>query len=291
MVAALVVAVGAVLGFNMIALKVALRATDPITAQAISTVIGALAMFPLTRAMGHPLSLPVRRIPGAFGVGMSMTVGSALGVTFGVQRVNAGLAGLLMSATPIMTLVLDYLITRQRHSWHGPAGVVLGFAGVALVASGSGHTELIGVLSMLGGALGWSLGLVIMKQAGRGVPSSTFTTWQMLLGTPVLLLIAYLAAGMQVDWSWLVFLSLAYAGLGAKSLSFVLQMLVLRVGTALHASLPAFIMPLFAAAGGVLLLGERIRLLEVLGAVAILSGVALVIRSQTGEPPEPAVPA
>jgi drug/metabolite transporter (DMT)-like permease len=285
-----VVTVGAILGFNLIALKVAIRASDPITVQALSTVIGVVAMLSLARTVGAPLQLPPRNLMAALAVGLAMTVGSALGVAFGVQRVSAGLAALLLSATPIMALILDYLITRQRHSWHGPAGVLLGFAGVAVVASDSGHSQLLGVAFMLAGAFGWSLGLVLMKRMGPLAPPTTFIAWQMLLGTPVLLMIGYLVTGLQASWSLLFVAALAYAGAGAKAISFLLQLLVLRLGTALHASLTAFVMPVFASAAGALLLGERIQAVEVAGAVAILTGVALVIRSRPGGEAKPAVP-
>lgn len=286
----LVLAVGAILGVNLVALKVAIRASDPITVQGLSTVVGVVAMLGLTGALRAPLALPPRRLPGALAVGMALTVGSSLGVGFGVQRVTAGLAALMLSATPILALALDFLLTRARHSWHGPAGVLLGVVGVAVVAVESGHSQLLGVGFMLLGAFGWSLGLVLMKQAGAGVPPTTFIAWQMLLGTPVLLVIGYFSTGLAATWSGLFVAALAYAGAGAKALSFLLQLLVVRVGTPLHASLTAFVVPLFGSAAGVLVLGERIRAADLLGAVAILSGVALVIRSTPRGRAEPSVP-
>lgn len=270
-IAGLVITIAAILGFNLVALKTAIGASDPITVQALSTVVGVVAMLAVARALSAPMALPRRDMPAALAVGLALTVGSSLGVAFGVQRVNAGLAALLLSATPIWALILDVLVTRVRHSWHGLAGVGLGFLGVAVVASGSGPNELLGVVFMLAGAFGWSLGLVLMNRLGPRVPPATFIGWQMLLGTPVLLVVGYLTTGLTATWSVLFVAALAYAGAMAKAVSFLLQLLVVRLGTALHASLTAFVMPVFASIAGFALLGERIHAVQALGAVAILT--------------------
>ncbi|HEX5203433.1 DMT family transporter [Paractinoplanes rhizophilus] len=276
---ALVVGIAAILGCNMVALKFALRESDPLTIQALATVVGLMTLVIAARAGRKPLRLPRHTLPGVIGVSMGMTVGSSLGVGLGVQRVSAGVAALLMATTPIITLVLDLVVLRHRHTWHGPVGAFLGLAGVAGIAWGTGQGEVLGVLFMLLGSFGWSVGLLAMKSVQGQVPVTSFLAMQMALGVPVLLLASYLVHGLAANWTLIFVAAVIYSGAMAKGVSFLLQLIVVRHGTALHASLSAFLIPVFAFLAGFAFLGERIRAVELVGAVAILLGVVLVLRS------------
>jgi drug/metabolite transporter (DMT)-like permease len=283
---ALVVGIAAILGCNMVALKLALRESDPVTIQALATVVAMVTLLAAARAGGKPLRLPRHTLRGVVGVSLGMTVGSSLGVGLGVQRVSAGVAALLMATTPIITLVLDLVVLRQRHTWHGPVGVVLGIAGVAGVAWGAGQNEALGVVFMILGAFGWSVGLLAMNSVQGQVPLTSFLAMQMALGVPVLLLAGYLLHGLAANWTLVFVAAVVYSGAMAKAVSFLLQLVVVRHGTALHASLSAFLIPVFAFLAGYAFLGERIRTIELVGAVAILLGVMLVLRSGA-RPAEP----
>lgn len=282
-IAGLVTAIAAILGLNLVVLKVALQFAGPVTVQGLAAVVAAATFFAVARASGAPLGLQGAQVFPAVAVAMTLTVGSSLGVVFGVARIEVGVASLLMSTTPITALALGWVLLRERHTWHGVAGVVLGVAGVAIVASavrGGGNTELLGVVFMLLGAASWSLGLVLMKMLADGIERSTFIAWQTFLGVPVLLGVAWGVEGLQMQVTWLFLLTVVYAGALSKGLSFFLQLTVVRLGSSTHAATTAFLIPVFGTLAGVVLLAETVRLEQVLGAGAILGGVALVLRSR-----------
>jgi drug/metabolite transporter (DMT)-like permease len=282
-IAGLVTTIAAILGLNLVVLKVALQFAGPVTVQGFAAVVAAATFFVVARASGAPLGLQRAQIFPALAVAMTLTVGSSLGVVFGVARIDVGVASLLMSTTPITALVLGWVLLRERHTWHGVAGVVLGVCGVAIVASavrGRGETELLGVAFMLVGSASWSLGLVLMKRLAEGIERSTFIAWQTCLGIPVLLGVAWGVEGLQMEVTWLFVLAVGYAGAFSKGLSFFLQLTVVRLGSSTHAATTAFLIPIFGTLAGVVLLSEAVRIEQVLGAVAILGGVALVLRSR-----------
>jgi len=279
----LVTLVAAILGLNLVALKVAIAASDPVTVQAFGVALSTVAFFTAAAAGGSPLRPERRHLGAVVGVALSLTVGSSLGIAFGVQRVDAGVASLLVSTTPIITLALEYLLTRERHTWHGIVGVVAGFAGVAVVAFGEqrgGASQVLGVLYMVLGSFGWSLGLVLMRTHGAGAPRSTLLAWQFLLATPLLLVVGWMTTGLRAEWSALFVAAVIYTGLMAKGVSFFLQLTVVRLGNAVHASLTAFLMPVFGTLAGVLLLSETVQPSQLVGAVAILGGVVLVMHAR-----------
>ena len=291
--ALLVLASGMLLGFNLVAVKLAIRGSDPVTIQAVATVIGVIAMVLVPTCFGRG-SLPNRQESrAAMIVGLAMTVASSLFISFGVQRIDAGLSALIMSSTPIMTLTLSMVLLRERHSWHGPAGVACGLAGVATVSVGagvSGDSSLSGVVLVLLGALGWSFGLITMRVFGTGMSAQKLTAWQMAFGAPILVVVAFVMFGFRIDMSVTFVFAVLYMGLMAKALGTVLQLHTIRIGGAVQASMTAFLMPLFGSLGGVVLLGETIDGYEISGAVGILAGVALVLRARGTLPPTPAVP-
>lgn len=288
----LVTLIAAILGLNLVVLKVAIEVSGPFTVQAFSAVVASLTFFAVARASRAPVHLQRRSLPAALWVALSLTVGSSMGVAAGVERVDAGIAALLISTTPILTLLLGTLLLRERYSWHGVLGVTIGFLGVAIVAVSQrgGGTQLLGVGFMLLGALGWSLGLVLMRLLAGGITRSTFIAWQTLLGVPFLLLAAGLIEGFRAEWTLLYLLAIVYSGAMAKGTSFFLQLTVVRLGNATQASLTAFLMPVFGTLAGVLLLGEQVTGAQVSGGATILLGVALVLRARTSEAPPAPVP-
>jgi len=283
----LITTVAAILGFNLVALKVAIERSNPVTAQTLSMGIAVASMFVVARLTGEPRRLERRWWPAAAAMSATLPVGSTLGVAFGVERVQAGVAALLISTTPIFTLLLGTLLLRQRHSWHGHVGVMVGFLGVAVVAfaeqRAGGSIQLLGVIYLVLGALGWSLGLIIMQMLAREAPRSTLLAWTFLSGIPILVLVAVVTGGLTAEWSLVLVVALVYSGAAAKGVSFFLQLTVVRLGSPVHASLTAFLMPVFGTLAGVLLLDEDVRIAQIVGALPILGGVALVLLSRIAD--------
>lgn len=275
--------VAAILGFNMVALKFALIGSGPFTVQALAAVAATSVFFTLAVAQGAPLRLERAQVPAAFGAGMALTVGSAVLVAAGVERVSAGVASLLMSMTPVITLVLSALLLGERTNLAGILGIAAGFAGVGVVAFTADRTvaaELLGVIFMLMGAGAWSSGIIIMRRFAAGIVPSTFVAYQTLFGIPVLFVLAYLIEGFVFEWSVVFVLAVLYAGVFSKGTSFFLQLRIVRLGTATTASLTAFLLPVFGTLAGVIVLGETVRGGQVVGGLIILVGVGLVLRSR-----------
>lgn len=291
----LVALVAAILGFNMVALKFALVDAGPFTVQALAAVAASSVFFTLAVLQRAPLRLERAQIPAAFGAGMALTVGSAVLVAAGVERVSAGVASLLMSMTPVITLALSALLLGERTTPLGVLGVAAGFAGVAVVAFTADRSvaaELLGVLFMVMGAGAWSSGIIIMRRFAQDIVPSTFVAWQTLFGIPVLFVLAYVVEGFVLEWGVVFVLAVLYAGVFSKGTSFFLQLRIVRLGTATTASLTAFLLPVFGTLAGVIVLGETVRIGQVIGGAIILAGVGLVLRARDGvRTPLPQTPA
>jgi len=126
-----------------------------------------------------------RDIPG-------LVLAGSLGITFynlalnyGEMRVTAGSASLLISSTPIWTALLAMFLLRERFTVSGWIGVLLSFAGVALIASGEGEGIHLApqALIILAAALAWGTYIVIQKHFLGRYTALEFTSYSVWSGT------------------------------------------------------------------------------------------------------------
>ena len=100
------------------------------------------------------------------------------GLAWAQQDVPSGIAALLVGTIPLWFAILARIFLGERLGGRAFAGLVLGFAGLALLVDPSGEegAEPIGALVIVLGALGWSAGSIYSQRsalpkdtlAGRG---------------------------------------------------------------------------------------------------------------------------
>src|SRR5262249_22158046 len=114
------------------------------------------------------------------------------------HHVPSGVAALIFATLPMWMALLTFLLYRERLGPVVLGGLVLGFAGTALlvggVSGGSSGVGLVGPLVILGGAVSWSLGSVLSRWAPLPARQARSTAMQMMCGG-ALLLAASVVAG------------------------------------------------------------------------------------------------
>ena len=126
-----------------------------------------------------------RDIPGLIVAGsLGITIYN-LALNYGETRVTAGSASLLISSTPIWAALLAMLLLRERLTATGWVGVLLSFAGVALIASGEAHGLHFPwqALVILGAAVAWGMYIVIQKHFLGRYSALEFTSYSVWAGT------------------------------------------------------------------------------------------------------------
>src|SRR5439155_12557452 len=83
-------------------------------------------------------------------VGAALFLVGNAGVAWAEQRVDTGVASLIIAAVPLWMALFDRVACGQRLSRTGVAGLALGFGGVALLAwpSGPGHVDVEGTIAL-----------------------------------------------------------------------------------------------------------------------------------------------
>lgn len=210
----------------------------------------------------------------------------------GVKRTTAVSAGVIRAAIPAAIAVLSWLLLRERVTprvWAGVACAVVGigllaFVGppssgvnAALLPSDASHDLWLGNALLVGAVLCEALYAVIGKKlTGVMEPrriSALINLWGFVLSTPVGVWLALdfdfagVGAGM---WALLLFYALA-----ASMWAVWLWMTGLRGVPAARAGVFTVMLPVAAAAVGVLALGERLAGLQILAFAIALTGILL----------------
>jgi drug/metabolite transporter (DMT)-like permease len=208
--------------------------------------------------------------------------------TYGVVHTSATNAGLIISLTMVFTPLAEAAVTRIRPPRAFLAAAGLSVAGVVLLTQGGGFTSpSAGDLLMLLAALARTvhvLAMARMKSVQTADPLS-LTTVQLGSAVAVFAVLAAapgtgpapwtVAAGFGAgEWAGLIFLSVF-----CTLFAFFVQMWSVRRTSASRVSLLLGTEPLWAAAVGISIGGERLGILGVLGAVLVLAGTAWGRRS------------
>ena len=214
--------------------------------------------------------------------GALLTVGNG-GITWAEQRVDSGVAALLVATMPLWLALFDRVLFGRRLSVAGWAGLLVGLGGVALLVSpGGGGTDLVGGLVCVASAAAWAAGSLYSRHTSS-LPSQPMLAsgMEMLMGG-ALLAVAGLAAGEggQVHLSHVSaesWLALAYLVVIGSIVAFSAFHWLLRNAPTSIVSTYAYVNPVVAVLLGAAFLGEPMTLRTLIAGIAIVVSVVLIV--------------
>jgi drug/metabolite transporter (DMT)-like permease len=271
-------------GTTYLFIRIAIETIPPLLMTASRFIAAGLIMLAVSRLRGEKLPRD-RRTLGNLAVAGTLMVGLGnLSVVWAEQWVPSGLAALLVATAPFwMAIIEAFRSAGERVDRRGVIGMLIGFAGVAMLVTprGSGGAWsvgfLIGALAIQVGSLSWQLGSAWGKYNLRGVPLLASSALQMLFGG-TLVAIAGLAIGEAPRFALTprTFGALAYLTIFGSVIAFSAYVFALAHMRTTHASLYAYVNPVVAVFLGWLILDEPLTWLSIVAMIVILAGVALV---------------
>jgi drug/metabolite transporter (DMT)-like permease len=218
-------------------------------------------------------------LAGAIVIGIWL---NQIGFVYSLKFTTASTAALVFGTLPIFTMLIARVSGVERLSKRFVAATAVSFGGVALVALGAEGDvagDPKGIVLALIGAATWATYSVAIAPLMRRYSPFRISAIGLLLGAALLLPTAapqLAAQDFHVDpLIWIIFV---LAVLGPLVLTNVLWFTAIdRVGPS-RASLVANLQPFLGAVFALLILGERMTALQVLGGLAIATGIALARR-------------
>ncbi len=199
---------------------------------------------------------------------------------YALKLSSATTVALIMGTTPIFTAIVASLVGLERLTPQFWIATAVGFAGVALVALGSGggiSSDLGGVLLSIALSASWGCySVLIAPLMRRYSPYRISAVVLCVMCVPFLALSSVQIASQDYSSiSPLIWACLAFAIVGPLFLTNLLWFTAVhRVGPA-RATLFANVQPFVAALFAFLILSEHLHWLEVVGGFTILAGIVL----------------
>ena len=209
-----------------------------------------------------------------------------LAISFGETKTSAATAGMLNALTPIATFVIA-LATKDndRRSWYNYGGLILGVVGVALILqpwNTTGSGAIIGDIVVALASLSYALGFVYTKRyvVNGDIQPLAASYYQVLFGfllsIPTLWLVSFPAHSTRTYAAAVA----AIVTLGVVQTGFA-TLMYHRINRSLGPTASAsvtYIVPLVAVISSIILLGESVNLLFVVGGLTILTSVVAITR-------------
>ncbi|WP_101296758.1 DMT family transporter [Halegenticoccus soli] len=273
-------------GGTFVAAKAGLAYFPPLLFVALRFDVAAvvlLAYAALTSPREELLPRTRRDVAGVLATG-AFVIGLANALLFvGQQYATSAVGAIVFSLNPILTPVFAAaLLSDERLSLRGAAGMLVGLVGVALVVQLDPTNLLtgavIGKALLFFGAVSGALGSVLVRRADTSLSSTVRTAWAL----PVSALMCHsmsLAAGERlaaVSWTPEALLALGYVGVFAGAAAYIAYFGLLDDVGAIRANLIFYVVPVVATLGGWALLGERISALTVVGFLTIFAGFSII---------------
>jgi len=262
--------------------KVAVAAIPPLTLVLGRTGMAAFALILVLHALGHRFPRDARSWRAYATMGLLNNVLPFCLIVWGQTQIASGLAAILNATTPLFTVLLAHMLTRdEKLSGQKLTGVLIGLSGAVVMIG----PELLGgigrhglaELAVVAAAVSYGFAGIFGRRFKRANPMVT-AAGQLSASTILMLPLAFL-----IDQPWLLTapgLAIwgAWIGLAllATSLAYILYFRILASAGATNVLLVTFLIPVSAILLGAFFLGERLEARELAGMALIFAGLALI---------------
>lgn len=277
---------GAVWGASFLLIKLGIAEIPPVTLVAARLLLSATILVALLYARGQRLPSRPRAWGDLLVLGVVGLVFPYLLITWGELSMPSGMAAILNATTPLFSVLLTYLWTREeRLSGVRVLGVTLGFVGVVVAVgvefqgggeAGRGAWGLWPHLGVLLAALCYAVAGIYGRRAFRGVPAMIPATGQLLTGAVVITPVALVVDGLpaRLPSALAIGSVLALSVFGTALAYVLLYWLMERIG-ATRTSMVTYLLPPFALLYGALFLREAVTPNALAGLALVVVGILM----------------
>jgi drug/metabolite transporter (DMT)-like permease len=280
--------------FNFIAAKIGLRHIPAPAMGSLRVVFAGIALIPVyvlasrapalanakeaTRSGFSWSDVWIFSYLGFFGVAVNQ-----LCFTMGLQYTSVSHAAVIVGMGPIYALMLAVLFRLEKATGHKVIGMGIAMLGVAVLAAERGITShsasLLGDGIMMTGSVGFAMYVVLGKRVAGKYNALTMTAFNHFAGALIVLPLALhevRSVSASSGWhqvSWQSWAALLYMAVFSSALAYVFYFWLLQYLEASQLAAFTYLLPILATILGIVWLGERGSVRQVIGGVLALGGV------------------
>ncbi|HEV8257955.1 MAG TPA: EamA family transporter [Casimicrobiaceae bacterium] len=271
-------------GCNWPVLKLGVTELAPLTFRATTLPFAALGLLLVSKVSGESTRIPRALWTKVAALALFNIAGWNGLILFGVQQMPAGRSAILAYTLPIWSVLFSLWLLHEPLSGRKLVGLLVGMGGMAILLGEeivNVRRAPVGALLIIGAAVSWGFGTVLLRRWAPPVPQNTLTGWMMLLGWAPLAIaaplfdphpLASLATTSGTAW-FAVLYNIFLAGTVAHWAWFRMAR-TLPVAVSSLSSLPV---PVVGVLSGMLFLGERPGASEFIALALVLASLAAVM--------------
>lgn len=276
-------------GFNWPAVKLALNEMPIWCMRAVGLTAGSSVLLVLARASGRRLRVEPRQWPVLILAGLLNIAAFNVLTAVAQTLMPTSRAVILAYTMPLWTALLARIFLGERLAPRQRAALGLGAAGLAavLVPLGSqlgAPSVQQAIVAILGAAIAWAAGTIVMKRAGFASDPIVNTAWQLAIGAVTVWFgaVAFEATALVNLAFWPSSASgwggLVYNSVIGIALSYFLWFGMVARLPAATASIGVLLVPVVGVAASMAIIGEQPSLADGLGFVLITAAVFINMR-------------
>jgi drug/metabolite transporter (DMT)-like permease len=280
-------------GSTFLAIAVAVRDLPPFLSMAMRHLVAGALLFGVvwSRRRGE-LRFGWRQWGAAFVFGGALFLGGHGLLAWAQQDVPSGVAALLVGTIPLWFAILARVAFGDRLGRRATVGLILGFAGLALLVDPTGHggAKPLGAFAIALGAFAWAAGSLWSRRLPLPADTLLSAAMGMLAGGVLLALVS--GAGGEIDdapFTREALAAIAYLIVVGSVVGFTAYVWLLKVAPASTVSTYAYVNPVIALVLGWAFNDEVITARTLVAGAAIIVGVALMVSRGLEKEPEPAL--
>jgi len=263
--------------------KIAVGELAPFMLASVRFITAGLLIFIIASILGISIKINKRQLINTTIAGfLFLTFGNGLAV-WALKYVDSGFAALIISAQPLMILLLMRIHQGKKIKLMSVIGVILGIIGIYLLIGQqevlAKENAVIGILMIVACMFGWAYGSLFVGKAE--LPPNYFvnTGYQMVSGGLMLVFVSLLIGepwSLPTTWSSDVQISMLLLILLGSIVAFTSFNYLLKIVSPEKVATSTYVNPIVALFLGWYFLDEQITLQSIIAAIVLLTGVYFI---------------
>lgn len=266
-------------GFAFVAQRAGMEHLGAFTYNGIRFGLGSMSLIPVIKIFDKPDNNDIdnndkdTRLIIKYGIiaGSVLFLGASL-QQVGLLYTTAGKAGFITTLYIVLVPILG-LFLKQKSSPSIWIGAIIATLGLYYLSINENLTIGFGDLLQLIGAIFWAIHIIVIGFFTRKVNSLKLSSMQFATCSILSFLVAFIFEDIEMVNIIKSAVPILYGGLMSVGIAYTLQVVAQRHAKASHAAIAMSMESVFAAIGGILLLGEKIPARGIMGCILMLVGM------------------
>ncbi len=265
--------------------KYGLPYMEPFYILSIRFILALILFFIIIKLL--KLNMERKKIPiNQFFIGMLVHGAYLGGVFFSIDRgMPAGIVSIIVGLQPIITIIISKYLFNEKITPYQNIGFILGLIGIFFVIYGkygfsNSNIPTSAFISSIVALLGISLGTVLQKKLGNGLPLISSSIYQYLGAFVVISSLSFFMEEHAVTYSIELIFSILWLVLALSVTAILLLMYMIREGETAKVASYFYLVPPVTVIQTWFLFDEKLSLISLFGCAISIIGVYLVLKKE-----------